>query len=334
MHRKTVALTLLVICMITSLFAQTNERPERIHELFFYGSINETDEVLLHLIIKDSATITGFCVKNSEAKTDISGSFNDGGKDVELVETLKGMFVGKIQGQLTGSHFSGFWTQGTKEAQFNLTLFSVAVTRDTSISDRLYSTVRYPHVLNNADMNNEILRQIVDDSDIQHDDIDIMYESDYSYGFYIQTDFRFVYVREKITSIEFLYYAYTGGAHGNWMYQTLTFLHDDTSANLLIIEQLFSYDNTAEEYISNMIISDLYEQEAYFVMEGMLTELSFSDLRAFTLSKTGITFLFSPYQVGSYAQGGFEVFIPYADVEEFIDPEILAVLQYEVNDQE
>ncbi len=72
-------------------------------------------------------------------------------------------------------------------------------------------------------MNNEIQRQIVKETGLCHDDIDYMYGPDYNPGFYIQTDFRFVYVRKNFVSIEFLYYANTGGAHGNWQYQTLNF---------------------------------------------------------------------------------------------------------------
>ena len=329
MYKKKMLLIIVSTFIIPFLlFGQIREEAERIHELFFHGSINETDEVLLQLIIKETYTITGSCIRNSETKTDIRGTFNDGGEDIQLTEFSNGTLVGKIRGQLFGTHFSGTWTQETGEAPFDLTLFSVVVIKDTNISPVLNTTARYPYFLNNADINNEIQKQIVDDTELCNDDIDLMYGPDYNPGFTIQSDFRFVCVRENFVSIEFLYYAYTGGAHGNWQYQTLNFLRDKARAQLITVEQLFRNDSAAEAYLSATILSDLAEQEAFFVTDGMVTELSFSDLQAFTLSKTGITFLFSPYQVGSFAQGGFEVFIPYTDVKEYIDLEVLNEIQY------
>ena len=329
MHKKKMLLIIVSTFIIPFLlFGQIREEAERIHELFLHGSINETDEVLLHLIIKETHTITGSCIRNSETKTDIRGTFNDGGEDIQLTEFSNGTLVGKIRGQLFGTHFSGTWTLETGEAPFDLTLFSVAVIKDTNISPVLNTTARYPYFFDNADINNEIQKQIVDDTEMCYDDIDLMYGPDYNPGFTIQSDFRFVCVRENFVSIEFLYYAYTGGAHGNWQYQTLNFLRDKTRAQLITVEQFFRNDSAAEAYLSATILSDLAEQEAFFVTDGMVTELTFSDLQAFTLSKTGITFLFSPYQVGSFAQGGFEVFIPYTDVEEYIDLEVLNEIQY------
>ena len=326
MHKKKILLIIVSALIFPFLlFGQNREEAERIHELFFHGSINETDEVLLHLIIKETNTITGSCIRNSDTKTDIRGSFNDGGEDIQLDQFCKGTQVGKIKGQLFGTHFSGTWTQGTEETPFDLTLFSVAVIKDINISPVLNTTARYPYFLDNAEINSEIQQQIVDDTELCNDDIDLMYGPDYNPGFTIQSDFRFVCVRESFVSIEFLYYSYTGGAHGNWQYQTLNFLRGKATAQLITIEQLFRSDSAAEAYLSATILSDLAEQEAFFVTDGMVTELSFSDLRAFTLSKTGITFLFSPYQVGSFAQGGFEVFIPYTDVEEYITPELLVI---------
>ena len=69
MYKKKMLLIIVSTFIIPFLlFGQIREEAERIHELFLHGSINETDEVLLHLIIKETHTITGSIIGSGATK--------------------------------------------------------------------------------------------------------------------------------------------------------------------------------------------------------------------------------------------------------------------------
>src|SRR5690606_37478055 len=77
------------------------------------------------------------------------------------------------------------------------------------------------------------------------------------------------------------------------------------------IQDLFRTDSTWLKRLTPLILEGLARQEAAWVTQGDVTELSPIDLAAFTLSADGLTSYFAPYAVRPYVQDPFEVTLPY-----------------------
>lgn len=103
---------------------------------------------------------------------------------------------------------------------------------------------------------------------------------------------------------------YTGGAHPNSLTGShLLAVRGDDVASLGLAD-LFAGGGWLEE-LSALVLAGLAEQGALWVTQGQVSELDASDLAVFTLDAAGVTFHFSPYLMGPYAQGSFRVTVPY-----------------------
>lgn len=106
-------------------------------------------------------------------------------------------------------------------------------------------------------------------------------------------------------------YVYTGGAHPNTFFTSYLLELRPSGVTQLAIQDLFRTESTWLKRLTPLILADLARQEAAWVTQGDVTELTHNDLSAFTLSADGLTFYFSPYAMGPYVQGSFEVTLPY-----------------------
>lgn len=131
---------------------------------------------------------------------------------------------------------------------------------------------------------------------------------------------------DTVVSIVFTIYDFTGGAHGNTIFQTFTF--DLAAGTVLTLDDLFTDTAQALEVISPLA-------EAY--LTTYFTETVGADFDAdwlhqgtspdavnyanFALDETDIIFYFPPYQVAAYAFGPQTVRIPLADLSSVLAPE-------------
>jgi hypothetical protein len=106
-------------------------------------------------------------------------------------------------------------------------------------------------------------------------------------------------------------YVYTGGAHPNTFFGSYLLEVRPSGVTELGIQDLFRADSTWLRRLTPLILQDLARQDAAWVTQGDVTELTAADLAAFTLSADGLTFYFSPYTMGPYVQGSFEVTLPF-----------------------
>lgn len=116
-------------------------------------------------------------------------------------------------------------------------------------------------------------------------------------------------------------YTFTGGAHGNTFADSYLLEVDGGNLVRWQVADLFAADSDWVSVIGPLVLADLATQDASWVTEGDVVELSERDLRVATLGPEGITFHFDPYHMGPYAQGGFEVTLAYAEVIELAVPE-------------
>lgn len=114
---------------------------------------------------------------------------------------------------------------------------------------------------------------------------------------------------------------YTGGAHPNRNLIAWNFSIDAKAGSKRIaFKDAFARGDRARPKISKLVVSVLRGYGADWVQDGTLKELDKNEADNFVLTPSGFTFLFAPYVAGSYAQGSFEVKIPFSKVTGELDP--------------
>lgn len=109
-------------------------------------------------------------------------------------------------------------------------------------------------------------------------------------------------------------YSYTGGAHPNTFYTSYLYELRPSGVSEIKVDSLFRADSNWLARLTPLILSDLERQEASWVTQGQVTELTAVDLSTFTLGPTGLTFHFAPYAMGPYVQGAFAVTVEYGQL--------------------
>ena len=126
----------------------------------------------------------------------------------------------------------------------------------------------------------------------------------------------------KISSVIFLNYYFTGGAHGSTLPVPLNF--DMQADRLLELEDIFKKDSDYLEKLAELCKKDLKEQmsdpDALYV-ESMFeegTSPEYENYSNFVMLQNDIVIIFSQYQIAPYAAGMFGVRIPYTELSGYL----------------
>lgn len=122
-------------------------------------------------------------------------------------------------------------------------------------------------------------------------------------------DIQVVYCDENMVSAS-VSWSEPGGAHGNSGCFGLNFIAHDGHAKKLRLEDLFLPGTGWEKILSDFCLAELRLQGASSVTNGRIKGFS-PDKLVFTVSAAGLQIYFSPYDAASYAEGFFEVDIPW-----------------------
>lgn len=119
-----------------------------------------------------------------------------------------------------------------------------------------------------------------------------------------------------IISVYFGQYSHQGGAHPNTWYPSQTFGTVNGAAKKLAIADLFAPRTDPYKALSVLAIPELRRRDASSVTgtDPYITALTPDVLQNWVVTPSGITLLFSPYEVASYAEGAFFVKVKYADL--------------------
>jgi len=126
------------------------------------------------------------------------------------------------------------------------------------------------------------------------------------------------WMRPDLVSLGCREFEYAGGAHPNTeSYSENYALDGGGKPRKLALRDIVRTSPAAMAQLSRLLIEDLKRQRASAVIDGSIKDFS-KELGAngipFTLLPRGVAFQFSPYVVGSYAEGSFRVVIPYRKV--------------------
>jgi hypothetical protein len=136
---------------------------------------------------------------------------------------------------------------------------------------------------------------------------------------------------ENVVSLKFMVYEFTGGAHGNTTFTTLTF--NLAEERVLTLDDVFVVGSDpwtviapmAEEQIKAALSEFDMDADDTWISEGAGTNPANYD--SFVLTEDSILFIFDPYVVAPYAAGPQQVEIPFSAVEEMLNPDLLAPVE-------
>ncbi len=140
---------------------------------------------------------------------------------------------------------------------------------------------------------------------------------------YIDIGYNIEYADNDVISVNFMESTFTGGAHPNYNYFTITY--DLKNGKEVDISQLFKPGTKYLESISAYATKDLQSRKMPDSDENMgLAQDVFEDgakptaenYQSWNLTKKGLMFTFAPYQVGPFAAGTHTVIVPYARLRE------------------
>lgn len=130
-----------------------------------------------------------------------------------------------------------------------------------------------------------------------------------------------VYNDSKLLSMSAEQYDYTGGAHGSFV---VLYTNIDLDELVTISEEDIFKPNY-QKPLAEIIVNRLMTEHKVDTREGLL-EIGFFDINEifpnnnFWISDKGIHYAFNQYEIAPYVMGVIEVFIPYKDLEEVLNP--------------
>jgi hypothetical protein len=149
---------------------------------------------------------------------------------------------------------------------------------------------------------------------------------------------------DDLLSIEFRVWTYrAGAAHGNSATQALNFRLSPPSQ--IELGQIFSPDHLSRDYLgvlSKFCIASLHEQQPHRFSDPKQSEEALAlrqddwilngagpdsnHFEGFVLTPDGLRIFFDPYKVGSYAEGRYEVLVPYSVIAPTLRDDIKSLL--------
>ncbi len=339
---KNVALFTLLIFLCSSALAQDELFNDTTFQKFYYlGTVGE-NQVQLELTLT-GAELTGTYFYNLigtpiELRGQQTGEATETGLPFTVEELDEnGKAVAKFEGELSssyqeiGSTFSGLWScdECASPAPKPFSFTRVAeFARISFQQNQIETTATYPvfsgdlavfnEALNQGEIINSILGDFRQGQEVQRD-------ASLYYAWTSHAHYTVRYAGEHLLSLLVTVDSYTGGAHGNFGFGGYTFLRTDGTVARLEFQDLFT-PNADLSPVAQFVKNDLTNQGASFIPEDF-NEQTLVNLSAFTLSPKGITFHFSPYAVGSYAEGYYEVVVPFEELKGILRSEIAADLE-------
>lgn len=130
---------------------------------------------------------------------------------------------------------------------------------------------------------------------------------------------------QRLLSIRFDTFQYTGGAHGMPEFVTYSFGMVKGKARRLKLGDFFKAGSAYTDTVTAAILGKLKRNpQAILVVNGEVTSLTQNQLNRFSVEADGLTFLFNPDEVGPYTSGRFQIKLGIDDLGADFTKELLA----------
>jgi hypothetical protein len=240
-----------------------------------------------------------------------------------------GKVVATFEGELSstglefGGSFTGTWT-GENGVTLPFKLTRVAEFAEVSLTqNRIESRASYPVFSGDLAVFNPAIdqaKQVENTLQFFEEGQNYQTKGELYNGWTLIVNHEIKYASERFVSILVPIYTYTGGAHGNTGFDALNLLKEEDDVRRLELRDVFT-ENADLQPVLATVTEELEAREASFIVDGSVS-LTEQDLSIFTLSPKGITFHFAPYAVASYAEGIFEVTLPFDAIKDSLRDDI------------
>ena len=137
---------------------------------------------------------------------------------------------------------------------------------------------------------------------------------------YEQTSAVFIYCNSpEILTLGYQYYYFTGGAHGN--YATSIVTYDLPARRVITLNEVLA---PGFEPILSVALEQAVRRKYGLTEQAPLSEVLFDDVIApnenFGLTEKGIFFVYPPYEIAPYAAGEIELYVPFTDIAQVVQP--------------
>jgi hypothetical protein len=300
-----------VFVFVTASWAQSDDNTTSRH--YYTGTLGK------RIAIQMDISVTGEKVSGHYYYDTVGIPLSLSGNLAKIEEREpKNRVTGVFRGTLAPREkiFEGKWStpNGKKRLPFKLTKVAEYIFSTIRLGESLEVFSVYPHFLSVSpawQQINEAVEKSIKKNQTNFLAEEKAYHAEEEIGFrrYRKEVFLIEYYSEELISLLGNIYKYSGGAHGNFCYQTRNFWIKANKAVELKLADLFlpGYGKRLSDYCLNA----LRKQGASSVIDGEITSFNDNDLSAFSLSPQGVTIHFAPYAVGSYAEGSFTVTVPY-----------------------
>jgi len=120
-------------------------------------------------------------------------------------------------------------------------------------------------------------------------------------------------VSDTVISGYLVNYDYSGGAHPNTIYVPITYGLVDGKPARLSVRQIASPSISPAEVLAKAVIPKINAIKKQ--NEGdPIGSIDMKYANRFIVTKSGITWVFSPYDIGAYAEGPFIIDVPWSDL--------------------
>ena len=164
---------------------------------------------------------------------------------------------------------------------------------------------------------------IKDNKELKDEDV----KEAYSFNMDVSDQMMIVYRSAKLIMLAHSNYAYTGGAHGN--YGTTYIPLDVLNNKKLHLDDVV----IPAGKIQLPGLLEKYFRQAYSLKktdsltEGGLFANTIEPTDNFYITEKGIGFCYSPYEIGPYAMGGINIFIPFTELNAYLQPSFKRLIQ-------
>lgn len=277
---------------------------------------------VLDLTLTGTAATARLLLPDRAATLQAAGSAAADGSVRLTLHDAAGNAVGVLQGRRSqapnddGGRFTGSLTLGGRATTLTLTRFAQVARWDVQ-DGPIAITVRYPR-FESADL--EALNAVVetraraDLAAFLAEGRQAQSKGQLFHAWQLVAETRLEGLVGNTVSLLGNAYRYTGGAHGNTTLQADTWQLDGPAPRALTLAELFRPGAPYLERLAGMVLADLRAQNATWVVDGEVSQLTAHDLALFDLTPDGLAFRFPPYAMGPYVQGIFTVVVPYAAV--------------------
>lgn len=253
----------------------------------------------------------------------ISLTGREDGDSIILDESVGGEKTGIFRGAFSGNRFEGTWTNPKTHKQMPFSVQQTVLFETMNENKEGWIIhFNYPKFTNGGRLA-EFINESIYSSTLKAfkscaDDFNTNYESD-EMRFEANRRYSIRFVHDHLISSLIERWEFTGGAHGDLYFEVLNAGYVNGTPKILTLEDLFIRESDYKRVLSAAGIELLRSAEAYYIIDGTITELNERLLLNFTVTPKGLSLHYAPYEVGPYAGGPTEITIPWKKLESIVN---------------